>query len=61
MDENSISYQIWIKVTMRSKPKFKISLPADKYDYETVRKIAYELKEEFHFAAVSVIKVKDVS
>lgn len=52
------SFQVWVKVTMRSRPKLRITFPHDeRYDYETVLEIARELQKEYHWAAVSVVKV----
>jgi hypothetical protein len=57
-DENVLYFQIWFKVTTRSRPKLKVTFPHNRrYSYEFVLDVAHSLKEEFHWAAVSVVKV----
>jgi hypothetical protein len=58
MDENIKSYQVWVKVTMKSRPKLHVTFPHDeRYSYEFVVDVARSLQKEYHWAAVSVVKV----
>jgi hypothetical protein len=59
--EEQLLYQIWYKVTMHSRPKLGVVLPSTHYDFETAKEVAHTMKEQFHWAAVNVVKVKYVS
>lgn len=49
------NYQVWYKVTMRSHPKLGVVLPGEQYNEETAKEVAKTMKEQFHWAAVSVV------
>jgi hypothetical protein len=49
-----MTYEIWYKVTQRSRPKLAVVM----LDHEAAKEHAQELKKEFHWAAVNVVKVK---
>jgi hypothetical protein len=57
-DENVLYFQIWVKVTARSRPKLRVTFPHDeRYDYEFVVDVARSLQKEYHWAAITVVKV----
>jgi hypothetical protein len=55
----AMNYQIWYKMTMQSKPKLASVLSDKQFNIEEAKSVANELKSAYHWAHVSVVKVKE--